>query len=345
MSVTLKDIAVELNLSVQAVSRGLRNMPDIGPDTTKLIHETAARLGYQKNYAASYIRTQKSMSLGIIIADICNPLYSAIYKGIENVCANTDYALMLGNSNENPQEEITVIDNMLNHGVDGIFIVPSQKNSDSLSRLSTAKIPCVFLQREFKNSHMPFVYSDDYRGGYLAAKHLYSLGHRSFLYIAPPMYISSAKERYDGFYAYLSEQNLTEDCICIIKCDATRNGSYKAMSKWLKKQSNLKALSVTAIFCFSDYIAYGVYSALTKYNLHIPQDISVIGYDNNEYSDIIAPPLTTIDMCPHKIGKQSAELMLKMIDGQELTEEQRQVLIEPKLILRNSSGVPCNKEN
>lgn len=344
MSVTLKDIAVELNLSVQAVSRGLRNMPDIGPDTTKLIHETATRLGYQKNYAASYIKTRKSMTFGIIIADICNPLYSLIYKGIENVCANTDYALMLGNSNENPQEEMTVIDNMLNHGVDGIFIVPSQKNSDSLSRLSTAEIPCVFLQRKFKNSKMPFVYSDDYRGGYLAAKHLYTLGHRSFLYIAPPKYISSAKERYDGFYAYLSEQDLTEDCICIIKCDATRDGSHKAMNKWLKQQSDLKSLSATAIFCFSDYIAYGVYSALAKYNLHIPQDVSVIGYDNNEYSDIIAPPLTTIDMRPHKIGKQAAELMLKMIEGQELTEEQHKILIEPKLILRNSTESPFNRE-
>ncbi|MBQ2922886.1 MAG: LacI family DNA-binding transcriptional regulator [Tyzzerella sp.] len=340
MSVTLKDIANELNLSINAVSRGLRNMPDIGPDTTKLIQETALKLGYRKNFAASYIKTRKSMMLGIIITDICNPLYSSIYKGIEHICANTDYALMLGNSNENPEEEIAIIDNMLSRGIDGIFLVPSMKNSDVLLRLKESKIPYIFLQRNFADITIPYIYSDDYKGGYLAAEHLYQQGHRSFLYLAPPLYISSAKERFDGFVAFLQEQGLPKECVEIVRSDATRVGSYRAMNKWLKKQGNLNCLSATAIFCFSDYVAYGVYPALAKHGLRIPNDISVIGYDNTEYSDIISPPLTTIDMQPYKIGRKAAQLMLTMMDNPNIHEEPVKVFITPKLIQRSSTGIP-----
>ena len=108
MSVTLKDIADELNISTNAVSRALRNMPDISQETTSLVHQTAERLGYRKNIAASCLKTSKSMMFGIVVPDICNPVFSYMYKGIEKICSQTNYSLMLGNSNENPKEENTM---------------------------------------------------------------------------------------------------------------------------------------------------------------------------------------------------------------------------------------------
>ena len=334
MPITLKDIAEELNVSINTVSRALRDMPDIGQETTSLVKETAQRLGYRKNLAASSLKTAKSMMLGIVVPDICNPVFSYMYKGIEKVCNETNYTLMLGNSGGDPDKECRVLENMLDHGVDGIFLVPGMKDSQVLERLKNADIPYVILQRKFPSVDANIVRSSDYEGGYLAAQHLYELGHRSFLYISAPMYISSARERYDGFLAYLKEQGVPESVMEVLECDSTRNGGYEAAKKWLAQE----ALSATAIFCFSDYMAYGVYAAIAEANLQVPEDISVIGYDNNEYSEMIYPPLTTVDMFPFEIGLRSAEKMFALLNGEE-ERTRRDSVITPRIILRKSTGV------
>ncbi len=338
LSVTLKDIARELNISVNAVSRALRNMPDIGKDTTVLVQETAKRLGYRKNLAASYLKTSKSMTLGIVIPDICNPVFSYIYKGIEKVCSETNYALMLGNSNENPQEEKAMISNMIAHGVDGVFVVPSNSSTSRYTALQNAGIPYIFLQRRAKRAESSFVHTNDCIGGYLAAKHLYELGHRRFLLVFPTMEISSAKERYEGFVRYLSKMGLDESAVSVLECDSTRIDGYNAMSEWLKNE-DFKKKGITAVFCFSDYVAYGVYSAISERGYNVPKDLSLIGYDNNEYSDIISPSLTTVDILPYEIGNNAARIMLDMIKARAEGKEKKIVEFEipPTLIDRKST--------
>lgn len=337
VSITLKDIAEELNVSINTVSRALRDMPDIGQETTCLVKETAMRLGYRKNLAASCLKTAKSMVLGIVVPDICNPVFSYMYKGIEKVCNETNYTLMLGNSNGNPDKECTVLENMLDHGVDGIFLVPVMKNHQVLERLKEAAIPYVILQRRFSGIDTNIVQSNDYEGGYLAAQHLYELGHRTFVYISAPLYISSAKERYLGFLNFLKEQGIPKTSLAILECDSTRTGGYEATKKWLNQQAGQKELRATAIFCFSDYMAYGVYAAIAEAQLCVPKDISVIGYDNNEYSEMTSPPLTTIDMFPEQIGLKSAEMMFRLLSKRDNTSERLETLISPKLILRDST--------
>lgn len=339
MPVTLKDIAEELNISTTAVSRALRNMPDIGPDTTRLVHETAERLGYRKNLAATYLKTAKSMMFGIIVPDICNPVFSYMYKGIEEKCNKKQYALMLSSSNESFEQETSMIDKMVAHGVDGLFIVPSNESDAYYPQLDDANIPYVILQRT-NSSKSPFsVKSNDYEGGHMAAEHLYTLGHRSFLLVFADMKISSAKERYNGFRDYLKEKNIPESNIQLLKSGVTRAEGYRSTKLWLSQQANIRRLSATAIFCFSDYIAFGVYSALSEIGLKVPDDISVMGYDNNEYSNIIHPALTTVDLLPYEIGVQSAKLMLNIIQGDysQANKQSGMKVISPKLTVRNST--------
>ena len=339
MAVTLRDIAEELNLSVNAVSRALRNMPDISAETTRQIHETAQRMGYRKNLAASYLKTARSMTLGIIIPDISNPVFSSMYKGIERVSGKLGYTLMLSNSGEKPQRETAQLDSMIAHGVDGVFIVPSIQSSTFYNQLEAAKIPYVILQRKVNEKQSNFVQSDDFEGGYLAAKHLCELGHRDFLLIFPNDSISSAKERYNGFVSYLNEANIPEASVSKIECESTRDASYQLMREWLEEQPNHKSLSASAVFCFSDYVACGVYSAIAEYGLSIPEDLSVIGYDNNEYSDMLYPPLTTVDILSYDIGKHAARLMLDTLQNEASREEDNstKVLISPKIIVRAST--------
>lgn len=339
MSVTLKDIAEELNISATAVSRALRNMPDIGPDTTKLVQETAERLGYRKNLAASYLKTAKSMMFGIIVPDICNPVFSYMYKGIEEKCNKKQYAIMLSSTNESFDQETSMIDKMVAHGVDGLFIVPCNESDAYYPQLNNANIPYVILQRTTSSKSPFLVKSNDYEGGYMAAEHLYALGHRFFLLVFADMKISSAKERYDGFKAFLNDKKIPESNIQLLECGVTRAEGYRATKHWLSEQTNIKKLSTSAIFCFSDYIAYGVYSALLESGLKIPDDISVMGYDNNEYSDIIYPALTTVDLLPYDIGMQSAKLMLNIINNKSSQADvlSNKKILSPKLIVRHST--------
>lgn len=339
MPVTIKDIAEELNISANAVSRALRNMPDIGPETTKLVHEAANRLGYRKNLAASYLKTARSMNLGIIVPDVCNPVYSYMYKGIEKVCSKEGYTLTLSNSGENPEKENARISAMIAHGVDGMFIIPSVQNTDFYDQLDKARVPYVILQRRPDSHQTNFVQSDDIKGARLAAKHLYELGHRRFLLVLATKNISSSYDRRLGFTAYLKEQGIPEDAITILECTGTRASGYEVVREWLEQQPDTENLPVTAAFCFSDYVACGVYSALSEYGVRIPEDISVMGYDNNEYSDMISPALTTIDLLPYDIGKHAARLLLDILQGdhQTLTDNPTKVIISPKLIERNST--------
>ena len=337
MPVTLKDIAEELNISTNAVSRALRNMPDIGPETTKKVYETAQRLGYRKNIAASYLKTARSMTLGIIVPDVCNPVFSYMYKGIEKICSKMGYSLMLSNSSENAEKEHARIDSMIAHGVDGVFVVPSIK-SEYFKQLDAAKIPYVILQRRSGERQENFVQSDDYEGGYLAAKHLYELGHRTFLLVFAATAVSSARDRYNGFSSYLKEQGISDSAICLLECDGSRESGYEVMREWLEKQPDTQALGADAVFCFSDYVACGVYSALSEYGLSIPDDISVMGYDNNEYSEMISPNLTTIDILPYDIGKHAARLMLDILQSEQpkTAVNPTKVILSPRLVARNS---------
>ena len=152
------------------------------------------------------------------------------------------------------------------------------------------------------------------------------------------MHISSAQDRYNGFVEYLKQKGLSKDCVEILECNGTRSDSTKVMSKWLTQFSESRKPPITSIFCFSDYVAYGVYSALAKYNLRIPEDISVIGYDNIEYSDMTLPPLTTVDMKPYNVGMHAAQVMLDLINHKtDLTSPVKEIM-SPKLVLRNSTA-------
>lgn len=312
-------------------------MPDISKETKALVNETAARMGYKKNLAASYLKTARSMTLGVIVPDICNPVFSYIYKGIECRCREKNYTLMLGISNEDSESEAEMIENMMSRGVDGIFIVPGKDSElDKKRILGETGLPCVVIQRKTAYGTEYFVQSNDYEGGYLAAEHLYSQGHRKFLLVFADMRISSARERYNGFVAYLQGAGHNSDAVEILECNGTREGAYGAMQRYLENKPDAASLSARAIFCFSDYIACGVYSALEERGIGIPCDVSVVGYDNNEHSDIMSPALTTVDILPKDIGERAAEMMLKVIGGRYAPKDSP-IVISPRMVVRKST--------
>lgn len=341
MSATLKDIANTLNLSINTISRALRDMPDISRETRKLVKDTAERLGYRKNLAASRLRTNQSHILGVVVTDISNPSFSGIVKGAEEQSKAAGYTIMLGNTNENEADEAAVVAGMLEHGVDGILLVPSMHNHNILSQIEDANVPYVLAIRKFPDVQTEIVRNDDIHGASALADYLYTLGHRRFLYVSGFWHISSNQERYHGFLSYLKDKGLPDDAVQIIKCDGTRIGTYNAMQEWISKYEK-KELPVTAIFAFNDYMVGSIYLVLKEHNIRIPEDISIVGYDNNEFSGLLEPSLTTVDNHFFDIGKQAAARLINIIHDpdKEQTKNPKETIIMPDLVIRNSAAPP-----
>ncbi len=340
MKTTLKDIARELNLSVNTVSRGLRDMSDVGKETKILIKETAEKLGYRKNLVASNLRTSRSYIMGVVVTDYSNPAMSAIINGVESMGKTKGYTIMTGSSYENAVDEDNVIGSMIDHGVDGIILIPSLTNNRIIEKLKNANIPFVLAVRSFETPpcNYNYIICDDVYGAEIVAERLYSCGHRKFMYLSGLSYISSAKQRYSGFANRLQALGIPLENIQRLQCDGSRIDAYRTTSRWLADFKDKREITATAIFAFSDYVACGVYMALKEHGYQIPQDISVVGYDNNEFSSIIEPSLCTVDNHFYDIGRRAAQRLSELINNEtENTESKIQhIITTPELVWRDS---------
>lgn len=331
-NVTIKDIAQEMQLSVNTISRALRDMSDISEETKNKIRAKALEMGYKKNYLASTLRTNRSQTIGVIMPDILNPVYSGMYKGIESICKKSGYTILLANSNENIADERREIETMISHQVDGIILCPTMKNSDNLRILKNESIPYVLLARSFYDKTVNSVVNNDFTGGYLACDYLISKGYNSFLYLTGPLYISSARERRDGFVKCMQSKGIPEESLTVCETEPTWKGAYKSMTALLKNGFQKKS-----IFAFSDFMAMGVLKALKEKDISVPEDIAVIGYDNIDLCDLTTPSLTTVDICKFRLGVQGIKLLLEVLNNKREASYCSQITLEPKIIARGSA--------
>jgi len=330
--VRLVDLAKETGLSVNAVSRALRDMPDIGSETKSRIKEVASRLGYSANLAASMIRTNRSDTVGVIVTDISNPVFGSMVKGIDTYAKEYGYTIILSDTNENYADEEKTIEKMIERRVDGFLLVPSMQNDKTIVRLIERKIPFVLLGRHFSNISTNYVSSDDVFGGYLAGRHLLDKGHREFIYITGPLYISSANDRLEGFQQALTEAGMSKDSIKVYETESSFQGGYDVVNSLAAGNKVPKS-----IFCFNDFIAYGAYKALHENQIRIPQDVAVIGYDDRGFSEIVSPALTTIDMSKHNVGRRAMEMLINEIKKPADENSRKQMIMQPVLVIREST--------
>lgn len=330
---TLRDVARELNLSINTVSRALRDMPDIKQETKLKIRETAEKIGYRTNLAASMLRTNRSKAIGVVVSDIANPVFSGMVKGIEFAAKKADYSMILSDSNETYEEEVSALENMLQRNVDGIILFPTMVEDGTVRGLLEKEVPFVLVGRKFDDISTNLVINDDFHGGYLAAEHLYSRGHRKFLYIVGPLHMSSAVDRFEGFKQYLRKCGLSEDVIEIHETNAYWQGGYDTMKELVQK-----GFDATAAFVFNDFMALGVLKALRESKIRVPDDMAVMGYDDIDLCELTVPGLTTIDLSKFRLGKRALELLLQQIDAPASGARGfQQIIMEPRLVIREST--------
>lgn len=325
----LRDIARLTGHTVGTVSKALHDKPGLAPQTREHILKVARESGYIGNALAGSLRSGTTKTAAIILGDIANPLFAIMAKGLIAALEKVGYSAILLNSEENSEEEVRAVTTALSRNVDGVFLCPTQRGMEGIELLRRNGAPCVLVGRYFADSALDSVVFDDLYGGRLAAEHLLNLGHRNVLFLAGPDCVSSARERREGFMEAMREAGVQGDPALIREVGITADAS----------ESIAEALSgerrFSAVCAFSDYVAWQVLYALSARGVRVPEDVSVIGFDDIQ-SDIRMPvPLTTIGCDKHALGEQAVELLMRRIAEPDAPVSQ--IRLETRLVARGTT--------
>jgi LacI family transcriptional regulator len=287
----MKDIANATGFSTNTVSRALRNMPDISEETRRQIKEVSRQMGYLNNTIASSLRLGRTKTLAVIIPDVSNLFFCYAMEEIERAAAEKGYSTILLNTSEMGEHELRAIQTAIQKNVDGVIISPSQNSLDNIQLLISSGIPFVLLARYFNDVDTDYVVGDDTMGSYLAVKHLIDQGHRNILLLnGYSSHNSSAQERFAGYCQAHEQAGLP------IQQDLLREVSAKGDSCNNVLRTIIQSRpDITAIFAFSDLIAWTTIDCLLRNGIRVPEDISIVGYDHIQAHLSIPFPLTTVD--------------------------------------------------
>ena len=334
MRTTMKDLVKYTGFSKTTISQILNGKGNRFPDTTKeIIFKAVRELNYRPNQIAIGLLKKETKTIGLIISDIRNAFFSNLAKGIEDKCRENGWNLILCNTNDLHERDMEYIKVLADKGVDGIIYGMSvdsdfQKATESLNFLEESRIPFVMIDRTILDKKYTIVKTDHVRGGYLATHHLLELGHTRIACITGPAYLNDTQERLEGYKRALSEKALTFDPNLIYE------GTYSIQSG----KDGIDALQqagYTAVFAFNDLSAYGVYSRLKELNKSIPDDISLVGYDDLFFSELLDVPLTSVFQPANILGAKAAGLLINLKKQGSFSSEE--ILLEPSLSIRKST--------
>ena len=329
--VTLVDIARETGFSINTVSRALNGKPDVHQQTRETIRTAAVRLNYHPDRLARGLRQQATRVLGLVVSDVANPFFGSLMKSISGFARMRDYRVLLQDSDESPTLEDEAIDVLLAERIDGVLICPVQIETASIEKLLRSELPVVLVGRHFQHLDVDFVTPDDTQGGRLAAQHLIELGHRRIGMINAASWISSARERYQGFVQAHHEAGVPVDNALIRSGVVDHLAGYRETRALLKGNPDL-----TAIVAYSDFVAFGVARAVWEAGLRIPEDISLVGFDDTSLATCLPVPLTTVRTPLEQLGTRSVDVLCKKIEG--VLDVPVRETIPMTLIVRESSA-------
>jgi LacI family transcriptional regulator len=342
--ITSKDVALLAGVSRSTVSLVLNNVATvkIAAKTREKVLKAARELNYHPNVLAQSLKTNCSRIIGLLIPSIINPFFPYIAQGVEDIAVASGYNVFLCNTFRDQAKEENYIETFVSKQVDGIIVAFSVENPLILKEAQQRKIPIVTFDRRIENSNFDCIQFDNIKGGELAVNYLFSLGHRNIGFITTSINSSSHGDRLTGYKNAHEKAGIAVNK-SYIKNDKYQNKGNKSniyeMNVGLRLAAELleRCPEVTAIFAVNDLIALGV-SKLSQKGIRIPEDLSVIGFDNIILTEMITPTLTTIVQPTYQMGQQAAKLLIaKMTRKADCFTDPKQVLIfAPELIVRNS---------
>lgn len=329
---TIKDIAQRLNISISTVSRSLRNAPDVSPETKQAVIALSEELNYQPSKLALSLRQKQTHTIGVIVPNL-DYVLSTMVKGIDEVALEAGYTVMVCQSNESYGREILNTRRLLDSLVDGLIISVSSetKQFDHFRKVQDRGLPIVIFDRVTPDLRAPSVRIDNAEGGFLATEHLLQQGYRRIAILAGQPNLGISNSRMEGYLKALKRWKIKRENSLIVHCDFNQDYAYYATRELLatKKRPD-------AIFTISDRMAIGAMLAIKEKGLRMPQDIGLVGFNNEPVTGLVTPGISSVDMPSFDLGKAAAKLFIETMHNNEHMIDVEEVL-KPKLQVRESS--------
>ncbi len=331
---TIQDIAQIMGISGSTVSRALRDDPRISEKVIRDVKSTAVQLGYVPNIAASNLRKGKTKLIGLIVRDIRDGFCLEVIPSVEAACAASEYGLLLCNAGASQQGELEYLRTLLQRRVDGIILITPVTTIPNPYLLFCREVPLVLVDSVINGAPICTVSVDHTMGGYLSTKHLLQLGHQIIAFLSGPLSLSSSLRCVEGYRNAMTEAGIqVEDQIVVLTDKTDIQAGYDGMSDIIKLNPR-----PTAVATFSDLMAAGALEAARHSGIAVPDELSIIGYDDIPLSSLLTPPLTTIKQNKDELGAIAMQLLLEEIHDQGHIHQQ--VQIPPTLVLRGSTTSP-----
>lgn len=332
--ITIHDIARELDVSASTVSRALQNHPRISETTRESVQKLASKYNYQPNIVASSLRRGKSKTVGVIVPRINRTFFANVIGGLEEVLAASGYHLMICQTHEKAENEVSAVQTLINARVDAIILSISMEttSNDHIRMLMDRGIRLYFFDRLFEGIKASSVVIDDNLGAYINVNHLLEQGYRRIIHVAGPDHIHIYRNRKEGYLKAMSKAGIEVPPTWIIEKPLVQEGGVAAFSTGLEL-----GICPDAYFCAGDFAALGVMQAAKKQGLKIPEDLGITGFSNEPFTEFLEPSLTTVDQQGGKMGRIIAEMFIHCGKTNPNSVECEKIVLKPELIIRNSS--------
>lgn len=335
---TVKDIARAAGVSVTTVSLALRDQHTnrISTATREKVLSIANTLNYHPNLAARALVNKQSNIIGLLIKTLLNPFYSEMAQDIIDRAQERGYRVITCSVEDGVDNHKADVRELVSHGVDGLIICAALLDDKFIFELIEGGLPVALALRyvndELGSPAADFVGIDNPRGAYLAVEHLVKMGHRKIVLLVGPKNTSTGHDRLQGFQVCLDHYGLKPEPALVVEGDFTRRSGYEVTRDLISKDTEF-----TAVFATNDHMALGVLDALQEAGLRVPQDVAVVGFDDIEMAGLPGVGLTTVSQKKTVMGRVVVDILVSKIK-METVETVRRVVLEPKLIVRDTCG-------
>ncbi|MBT2573871.1 LacI family DNA-binding transcriptional regulator [Bacillus sp. ISL-51] len=333
MKITIYDVADKAGVSITTVSRVINNTGRISDKTRQKVLRVMEEMDYLPNVHASALTGKRTNIIGLITPDISNPFFGELAKSIEDSASLLGFHIMICSTDYHPEKETKYFSMLKQKKADGIIVATGIEHADSIKALDDivkSGIPLAMISQDRLLVPMDVVIIDDFLGGYSAAKHLLSLGHKKIACITGDGSTTSEKDRMKGFQEAMREAGTHLDESLIIPTRYSLESGKKAAGALFDRDLP------TAVFAFNDVLSCAVIQAARLRGIRVPEDLSIIGFDNTILAEMVDPPLTTMAQPIHEMGRRVVQLLIDEIQGKKKTKSK--IILSPELVVRQSTA-------
>ncbi len=333
----ITDIAKRAGVSIATVSRVINHSGNVKKSTKEKVLKAIKELSYTPNFPARYLKTKRTLTIGMVVPDITNPFFPMVFRGAESVVKQENYTIILCNTFEDEYEEMRYLSILEAKKVDGILLIKAPARSGNeqyMQKLKNLSIPIVYLDRLPKLQDIPAVVADNVGGGYAATSHLLKLGHKRIAIITVHYPLTVHRERLQGYVKALREHDIPISRLYIKKGASTIEEAISLAPSLLNMKNR-----PTAIFVTNHKMTIGLMRALEMAGLQCPEDISVVGYDDFDWENVFHPRLTVVAQPTYQLGQAAAGLLIEILRDRTDSMHHKIVMLSTELKIRESCGI------